>query len=79
MRTPLIAGNWKMNGSKALIDAFGQAFASASLPTSIDVVVIPPFPYLDAARQAFNDTPLQLGAQTLNPHHSGGAYWRSER
>ena len=35
MRTPLIAGNWKMNGSKALIDAFGQAFASAALPTSI--------------------------------------------
>jgi triosephosphate isomerase len=71
MRTPLIAGNWKMNGSKALIDAFGQAFASAALPTSIDVVVIPPFPYLDAARQAFSGTPLQLGAQTLNPHPAG--------
>lgn len=71
MRTPLIAGNWKMNGSKALIQAFGDAFAAAALPANIDVVVIPPFPYLDAARQAFQNTPLQLGAQTLNPHHSG--------
>lgn len=71
MRTPLIAGNWKMNGSSALIKAFGDAFSQASLPANVDVVVIPPFPYLDAARQAFHNTPLQLGAQTLNPQHSG--------
>ena len=32
---------------------------------------IPPFPYLDAARQAFRNTPLALGAQTLNPIESG--------
>ncbi|WP_249975245.1 triose-phosphate isomerase [Vreelandella olivaria] len=71
MRTPLIAGNWKMNGSTALINAFGDTFATATLPANIDVVVIPPFPYLDAARHAFQNTPLQLGAQTLNPQHSG--------
>ncbi|SDN30659.1 triose-phosphate isomerase [Vreelandella arcis] len=71
MRTPLIAGNWKMNGSTALIDAFGDAFAAAKLPDGVDVVVIPPFPYLEAARNAFANTPLQLGAQTLNPQHSG--------
>lgn len=71
MRTPLIAGNWKMNGSTALINAFGDTFATATLSANIDVVVIPPFPYLDAARHAFQNTPLQLGAQTLNPQHSG--------
>ncbi|UXZ53610.1 triose-phosphate isomerase [Vreelandella venusta] len=71
MRTPLIAGNWKMNGSTALIQAFGDAFAAATLSANVDVVIIPPFPYLDAARHAFKNTPLQLGAQTLNPQHSG--------
>lgn len=71
MRTPLIAGNWKMNGSTALIQAFGDAFTASKLPNDIDVVVIPPFPYLEAARSAFQNTPLQLGAQTLNPQHSG--------
>jgi len=71
MRTPLIAGNWKMNGSSALIQAFGDAFTASKLPNDIDVVVIPPFPYLEAARSAFQNTPLQLGAQTLNPQHSG--------
>jgi triosephosphate isomerase len=71
MRTPLIAGNWKMNGSVALINEFGQAFSAAVSPTSVDVVIIPPFPYLDAARHAFEGTVLSLGAQTLNPIHSG--------
>ncbi|MGO2263073.1 triose-phosphate isomerase [Halomonas sp.] len=71
MRTPLIAGNWKMNGSAALINDFGSAFADVSLPAALDVVLIPPFPYLDAARQAFRNTPLALGAQTLNPVESG--------
>ncbi|WP_386081834.1 triose-phosphate isomerase [Vreelandella sp. F11] len=71
MRTPLIAGNWKMNGSVALINEFGQAFSAAVSPTNVDVVIIPPFPYLDAARHAFEGTVLSLGAQTLNPIHSG--------
>ncbi|MGQ4878195.1 triose-phosphate isomerase [Billgrantia sp. LNSP4103-1] len=71
MRTPLIAGNWKMNGSASLVENFGHAFAEKALPASLDVVILPPFPYLDAARHAFEGTPLRLGAQTLNPLHSG--------
>ncbi len=71
MRTPLIAGNWKMNGSASLVEDFGRAFAEKSFPASLDVVILPPFPYLDAARRAFDGTRLRLGAQTLNPLHSG--------
>ncbi|WP_445158709.1 triose-phosphate isomerase [Halomonas sp. E14] len=71
MRTPLIAGNWKMNGSASLVEDFGRSFAETALPQALDVVILPPFPYLDAARRAFADTPLRLGAQTLNPLHSG--------
>ena len=71
MRTPLIAGNWKMNGSAELIRQFGERFAQADLPEALDITIIPPFPYLDAARHAFEGTRLALGAQTLNPVHSG--------
>lgn len=71
MRKPLIAGNWKMNGSAELVEAFGRAFAEVALPPSIEVLIHPPFPYLDAARRAFANTALGLGAQTLNPLHSG--------
>ncbi|GAA3893536.1 triose-phosphate isomerase [Halomonas cibimaris] len=71
MRTPLIAGNWKMNGSAERVRAFGEAFAGDRLPASLDVAVIPPFPYLDQARRAFARTPLALGAQTLSPEPAG--------
>ncbi|AMD02465.1 triose-phosphate isomerase [Halomonas chromatireducens] len=71
MRTPLIAGNWKMNGSASLVEDFGRAFPRTVLPASLDVVILPPFPYLDMAQRAFADTSLELGAQTLNPLHSG--------
>ena len=71
MRTPLIAGNWKMNGSAELIRQFGEYFAQAELPEALDITIIPPFPYLHAARDAFEGTRLALGAQTLNPVHSG--------
>ncbi|MBB3330846.1 triosephosphate isomerase [Halomonas campaniensis] len=71
MRTPLIAGNWKMNGSTELVEAFGQAFSDVTLPAPLDVAIFPPYPYLDVARSAFAGTPVRLGAQTLNPLHSG--------
>ncbi|WP_404295676.1 triose-phosphate isomerase [Halomonas sp.] len=71
MRTPLLAGNWKMNGSVELVEAFGRAFAEAELPEGVEVAVFPPFPYLHAAQNAFADTSLRLGAQSLNPVHSG--------
>lgn len=70
MRKPLIAGNWKMNGSSELIETFGRTFAEIDL-ASVDVVIHPPFPYLDAARKAFASTPIKLGAQTLNSLDSG--------
>ncbi|WP_017431319.1 triose-phosphate isomerase [Vreelandella jeotgali] len=71
MRTPLIAGNWKMNGSAEKIRAFGEAFAGARLPGTLEVVVMPPFPYLAEAQRAFAGTPLAAGAQTLNPEPAG--------
>ncbi|GAA0561300.1 triose-phosphate isomerase [Halomonas salifodinae] len=66
MRTPLIAGNWKMNGSLALVERFGQALATASLPAGVEVALVVPFPYLAAAGQALADAPVALGAQTLH-------------
>ncbi|GHB12136.1 triose-phosphate isomerase [Salinicola rhizosphaerae] len=71
MRKPLIAGNWKMNGSKELVESFGRAFTDIDLPSPLEVVIHPPFPYLDAAREAFANSAIELGAQTLNPLHSG--------
>lgn len=71
MRSPLIAGNWKMNGSLELIEAFGRACADVQLASGVEVVIHPPFPYLETLRQALTGTAVRLGAQSLNPLPDG--------
>jgi triosephosphate isomerase len=65
-RRPLVAGNWKMHGSRAenasLIDALvhgQQADASA------EVLVCPPFVYLFEAARLLKSTQIALGAQSV--------------
>lgn len=73
MRTPLIAGNWKMNGSLALVDSFARAFAERGIPATVEAALMLPAPYLYAARQAFAELPVALGGQTLY-HQTSGAF-----
>ncbi|WP_158772476.1 triose-phosphate isomerase [Cobetia sp. L2A1] len=70
MRTPLIAGNWKMNGDLALIDEFAGALKEMALPQGVQIALALPFPYLSVARERM-PAAVMLGAQTLNPAGSG--------
>ena len=45
-RTPLIAGNWKMNGSLAANQALLAAIAAGMADAQCDVAVAVPAPYL---------------------------------
>jgi triosephosphate isomerase len=64
-RRQLVAGNWKMNGDKALIEQMQKQFAAASLD-NMDVVICPPFPYL-----GLFDASLKLGSQNISEFDSG--------
>ena len=73
MRTPIVAGNWKLNGSRAsavdLLDA-----VAAGLPASAPrVLVFPPLPYLAELVSRYANTPLEFGAQDVS-EHAKGAY-----
>ena len=72
MRRPLIAGNWKMNGS---IDSISQLLSNIKLGFSelskIDCVVFSPFPYLAQCQAALSGTGLFWGAQDVSNHLSG--------
>jgi len=76
-RKPLIAGNWKMNGSVAMagemVDALVSASAEAGMFTSTDVLVMPPFVYIDRLRRRAGAAGLLLGGQDLS-EHGAGAY-----
>ncbi len=74
MRRPLIAGNWKMNGSK--IDAeelLRGVIAGVADMNKVDVAVCPPFPYLYVAEQMLAETAVGWGSQDVS-REEGGAF-----
>ena len=64
-RRQLVAGNWKMNGDKALVEKMQKHLAAANLK-NMDVVICPPSPYLGL----FDDN-VKLGAQNISQFDSG--------
>lgn len=74
MRQPLVAGNWKMNGTHASIrDWVGGIQNGIGGVTRARVAVCPPFVYLAEVAAAMRDSGITLGAQNCS-HLSGGAY-----
>ena len=69
-RTPLVAGNWKMNGRLALVEEIAGALEGA-LPEGVEAALCPPFPYLPALGKALEGTGIVLGAQDLSDHEDG--------
>jgi triosephosphate isomerase len=63
-RTPLIAGNWKMHGTRSEAVALaGMLAKNVARPRGREVVVAPPFTALEAVAQALNGTSIKLAAQ----------------
>lgn len=72
MRKYLVAGNWKMNGGKAASDKLCERIVAGLAPwESVDVLVCPPFPYLDSVGKKVSGTAVRLGAQNVSQHASG--------
>lgn len=74
MRRPLIAGNWKMNGSRSSIQALLEELVQGgSAVGGAELAVFPPFVYLDEVRQRLADTAIAWGAQNCS-EKAPGAY-----
>lgn len=63
-RKKLIAGNWKMNGNRELLNVFTQQLI---VPESVDALLCLPSPYLAFA----SDSLLKVGAQDCSEHENG--------
>jgi triosephosphate isomerase (TIM) len=73
LRRPLVAGNWKMNGSRAesaaLVDGIKQGVGAAS---KVEVVVCPPFVLVPlVAEKLATANGVAWGGQDLNINKSG--------
>ncbi|MSQ92591.1 MAG: hypothetical protein EXR87_06640, partial [Gammaproteobacteria bacterium] len=66
MRRPLVAGNWKMHGSRAEAGRLiGELISIDAGGGAADVVVCPPFIYLAEAGQRLRGNAILLGAQDV--------------
>ncbi|HZL36433.1 MAG TPA: triose-phosphate isomerase [Tepidisphaeraceae bacterium] len=65
MVLPFIAGNWKMNTSKASAIELAGAIAKGAPAAGVQIGVAPPFVYLDAVGQALVGSAALLGAQDV--------------
>ena len=72
MRQPLVAGNWKMNGSRASIsELLGGLKAGIGQVTTAEVAVCAPAIYLPDTQAQLDGTPIMWGAQDVSVHASG--------
>ena len=72
MRSPLVAGNWKMHGNRAsnraLLDALLVGIGALE---GVECAVCVPFPYLGEVAGRLANTKLAWGAQNLSEHAQG--------
>lgn len=73
MRKKLVAGNWKMNGNSRQNAALVEALKAGLPLQGCEVVICPPFPYLQQVGGLLNGTRIGLGAQSLS-QYAPGAY-----
>jgi triosephosphate isomerase (TIM) len=65
MRRIIIAGNWKMNKTRAEASALVTELKNAALRADVDVVVVPPYTAIDVAVAAAAGSAIAVGAQDV--------------
>ncbi|MDQ3646087.1 MAG: triose-phosphate isomerase [Actinomycetota bacterium] len=78
MRTPLIAGNWKMNKTHLeaihFVEQLGHELANYD-PAKVEVVLCPPFTALRSVQTTLDDRHQSFGLGAQNMHHENeGAF-----
>ncbi|WP_043693476.1 triose-phosphate isomerase [Luteibacter sp. 9133] len=73
MRTKLVAGNWKMHGSRKMADDLVRELVE-NRPDGPDLVVFPPDVFLQELTHKYRDRGLRFGAQDLSEHSASGAF-----
>ena len=72
MRRALVAGNWKMNGTRAAVAELVRTVAAGMANVrAAEVVVCPPYPYLGDVGRALEGSAIKLGAQDVAKEEAG--------
>ncbi|MFI4819198.1 MAG: triose-phosphate isomerase [Enterobacterales bacterium] len=73
MRYPLIVGNWKLNGTKYIVNEMIMVLNDNlnKIKKICNVVITPPYVYLDMAKKKLNQSKIFLGSQDVDIHLFG--------
>ncbi|MDX2102238.1 MAG: triose-phosphate isomerase [Alphaproteobacteria bacterium] len=69
--TPLIAGNWKMFGSRAMASRFAEGLTPAALPTGPDLLICPPAALVGLVASLFAGRGVSVGGQDCHAKAEG--------
>ncbi len=70
-RQPLIAGNWKLNGSRASVAALASAVAGGISSPAVEVLICPVSVHLSDVLAVVGNSAVHLGAQNCSDAVSG--------
>ena len=71
MRRRIVAGNWKLHGSRAFAQTLLEALVAATRPPEVEIVLLPPLPYLGELIARYSEAGFGFGAQDVSAHNEG--------
>jgi triosephosphate isomerase len=72
MRKPIVAGNWKMNGTRASVSELLSSLKAGIQEVPVaQVVVFPSYVFLEQTQQQLSGTKIEWGAQNVYAEDSG--------
>lgn len=71
MRRKIVAGNWKLHGTRAFATQLVGEVAAAEAKPGVELVVLPPLPYLGDLIEDFEGSAIAFGAQDVSSNEKG--------
>ena len=71
MRRKIVAGNWKLHGDRKFALELLDAVAAVQAPAGVEVLILPPLPYVGELVQRYAGRGLQFGAQDVSANEKG--------
>lgn len=73
MRRPMVAGNWKMHGTRASVAELIDGLSDLALPSGVDVAVFPPLLHISQVVDGLKGKSISIGAQNSAVESGQGA------
>ena len=71
MRRKIVAGNWKLHGSRQFATDLVSDIVADLPKEGVDVVILPPLPYLGELVEAFEGRAVSFGSQDVSSNEKG--------